>query len=345
MNKYKSISSFVALIVTSLLFLVACATPSVKQRVVMPAKVPQIASAKKLALMQFGGDRDRQFTAKLESYLAGIHVEGKPYFTLVDRELFDTILRERNLQAESGVINPEDSMTLGRLSGVDTVLSGQVSRPSFNSSIYKEDRKSCIVENDEGDCTKYRNYQASCRNDESKFEYSIRAINVETGDIVFIKSYDGRVENSYCADKGESGIAYNDMMAMAMDKAINKMRNDVAPYEVWVTIDLMKEDESGLKGNPAAYQYFENGLKLAGDNLIDAACEQFQFAESAYKESPAVYYNLGVCRELEQNFEEALSLYSQAKVFLFKPDNQIETAIARTKKMKIDSDTLSKQLR
>jgi len=320
----KTLISFLAILIT------ACAGPKIKQSVVMPANENSMKTVKKIAVTGFSGDRQKEFSTKLESFLSNIKVKNKPYFTVVDRNALDLIIKEQKMVSESGLFNEKDSVKLGELSGVDTVVNGFVKWPSMETQSFLEERSVCVRANAKGKCKEWGTTKVRCNRQVSKFNVTVKAISVEKGEVTFSKNYDGEGRNEYCSDSSGKGKKLPSYLSQrAVDSVMLKMRRDIAPYIVVMTIELMNSDDSGLKDNKSANKIFESGLDFADSNRMDRACKKFSAATAEYDKSPALYHNLGVCAEIEGNLEKALKLHNHADNLLDKPNKNISNSLAR----------------
>lgn len=322
--------------------LVACAAPAVKQNVTMPANAGGMTEVKKVAVVTFNGDKNQEFSTKLESFFANVKVGGKPYFTVVDRATLDVILKEQRMVSESERFNEKDAVKLGDLSGADTIMSGVVSWPKIEASDYKDKRSVCVAETAKGKCTKYGETTVDCVKQRGSFEFTVKAISVRKGEVTFTKNYTSQADNSYCTDSKEKQKLPTELADTAMKLAMETMRRDVAPYDVVVSISLMESDDSKIGDNKEAKSQLDSGLAFAKEGRMDRACEKFRLGTVAYDQSPALYHNLGVCAEIESNMDKALSIYKQADNLLAKPDKLISSAIARVEeRMKKDREVAS----
>ncbi|HED33010.1 MAG TPA: hypothetical protein ENJ08_02175 [Gammaproteobacteria bacterium] len=328
------------------IFMAACAGPKIKQRVVMPAKENSMKTVKKIAVIDFSGDHQREFSTKLESFLANIKVKNKPYFTVVDRNALDLIIKEQKMVSESGLFDEKDAVKLGRLSGVDTVVNGFVKWPSMETQSFHEERSVCVRTNSKGKCKEWGTTQVRCNRQVSKFNVTVKAISVEKGVVTFSKNYVGVGKNEYCSDSTGKGKKLPSSLSQeAINSAMLTMRRDLAPYIVVMTIELMNSDDSELKDNKSANKLFESGLEFADSKRMDRACQKFGAATAQYDKSPALYHNLGVCAEIEGNLEKALKLHSHADNLLEKPDKNISNSLIRVNKKITDKNAVESQMR
>lgn len=349
----KHLSVFVSL---GAMLLAACAAPVVETSVLMPAKQAGMAQAKRIGIAPLKGDRDGLYTARLQSFIGNIRVKGENHFTLVDIDR-TAIMREQRL-SDSALADATTAIELGRLVAADTILSGAVKNPQYRKSRSVEERRECVEgqKNERGDayisCDKYRTYVVPCTQQSMRFSLNLRASNVATGTVSFIQDYSGAASHSYCVD---TGVARDkDALAeQAVAQAFAQMRQDVAPYPVSFTISFLDYDARSGLGRKSLFfadqsdanGAFEAGLKLAGQNQSAAACVQFRKAASLFNGSPAIFHNLGVCAELDGNFDKAISFYEQAALVAPAPIGVTGDALARAKRLRGQAAKLDAQLR
>lgn len=412
---YKSV--FLCVMCTTLF---ACAAPTVKQSVLMPANADVMKNSKKIAVVGFHGDRNEEFTRKVESFFSAIRVKNSPYFSVVDHSSLKVILADHfvvpdellkdaaklsllgdigsilsavesltssvklpglgslspktpkllkvntatpdvpqlpRVDTPSYVFRIQDALKLGSLSGADTIITGAVKWPPVRYSYYQEERSNCVKYADKKTgnaltpgfkskkCLKYAKTKVQCTKQYSKVEYVIKAVSVANNEIAFTKDYAGQAENKYCKDdKYKEAMDPTKLSAKAIDNAIGKMRHDVAPYVVVLTIQLMDKDDSKLADSKEAQKILESGLAFAKKGRLDRACDFFRQAAQMYDQSPALYYNLGVCAEIKNDLEGASKLYKQADGLVLKPNKLINTAIFRIDDRKLKAARVASQL-
>jgi len=405
------------------LVLFSCAVPKVKQRVLMPANADAMKNTKKIAVIHFHGDRNEMFTRKMRSFFTHIMVENKFYFSVVDHEALNTILKnqfvvpenllrdaaklselsdiklvlsaidtitssinqiipglDRIVPDDPGIIQNQkvapslaglpatdtssyvfrlqDAAQLGSLSDADTIIAGVVKWPRIKNSIYKEDRSRCIKLDDKKTsstltsglkikkCLEYEKYQVDCTRQLSKIEYVIKAVSVRNNQMAFAKDYAGSAEHKFCGDKQEQkSMPPFELSLVAIDIALSKMRQDVAPYSVVLTIALIDSDESNLADHRDAKKLLDNGLVFAEEGRMDRACENFKNASEMYTQSPALLHNLGVCAETKNQLDDALRFYRKADGFLEGPNKIIDKALARINGRIVNAEKVANQLR
>lgn len=343
-------------IVIVVLLLASCAAPKVRQNVLMPANSVGLQNAKKIAVIHISGDREEEFSNKLETFFTNLQVNNKPYFTVIDQHARNSILVEREMQIEQGALLGNDAMQFGQLSGADTLISGYVKWPTFTNKSYTEQRTKCVqkaTEESKGllpgtkyrKCLKKAKYNVNCNKMKGKFNFTIKAVSVQTGKVVHTKNYTTVSEDKHCSDSSTAQKEPASVGEILVDQAIAKMRTDVAPYMMLVTIELMDDDDSDLGNNKHAQKLLESGIEFAKGSQMKRACSLFDEASKSYQHSPAIFHNLGVCAEMKKEFSLATSLYQKANNLLKKPEKLINAALARVSNRVQKEKMVQKQLR
>ena len=333
--------------------LVACSKPpSVKKQVLMPARIDGLKQSKKIAFVNFKGDETGIYTQKIENYFRQVTVDNQPYFEVIEREALQEILDEQEL-SQSGLLDESTNLVAGNISGIDTLVMGSISVPQVETLKSREQRTdfgSCLVYRRDKKgrqfCSAYRKYDVDCFNQSVGVEFNIRFVSVETAKSPYQGNYSASSNNYFCSDKG-SKIPNQRLKDIAFNKSVEKMRKDIAPYRQQVTIVLLDEDDgSELDDHDKALELFEKAIKLVENGNIDRGCSFFKQASSKYAKSPAIYYNLGVCAELQSNLSQALSFYEAAQNNIDEePLPQIPKAINRIKQRMIDIEKVKQQSR
>lgn len=114
----------------SLLFsmlLNGCAT-QVKVRSLEPAEIDRAAALHRIAVLDFKNDSPG-LSGKIQTELSDKSLDGKPFFTVVDRKNLSTTLKEQKLQY-SGLVKEGKSAELGELLGAQALIWGKL-RPEI----------------------------------------------------------------------------------------------------------------------------------------------------------------------------------------------------------------------
>ena len=290
--------------------LAAACTPSavVTTEVLRPAKVANIAKTSTIVILPLGGDNS-SYTSELESLVAGIKIDGESYFTVVDREATN-VRQEEWERAANDMADDSNNIEFGNLKIADTMLGGTIIRKKSESN-HVENRRKCSSRTDDGKCANYVDYQVRCTKQVAKLGLKLRIINVSTSRVK-VEGYELQQDNAYCSDRGNRRD-YNAMYDTIFPYILRQVRKDIAPYYQSVDIKLLHKPDDGLKDNKPALEKLENGIVFFRAGQTERGCEAFRQAAGLYGSSHVIYYNLGVCGEINGDFDEALAMYNRAE--------------------------------
>jgi tetratricopeptide (TPR) repeat protein len=332
-KKYTAIcfNFIIVLFISSLLS--GCA-PKIKVNMLQPAQYHEASLTKAVAVLPFSGPEGKEFAAEIEGVLAGIGIDDKRYFTLVDRAALDKTISEMQL-SQSGMVDQKTAAKIGKLVGAQGIYTGIVTQNNHDDSKYHERRSTCIqyeTKRDkdgntyQGACINWRSYNVNCTKRVANFAVSPKLVEVSTGKILYSRNLSSIMESTGCDDTKpvQSELV---LLGKAKEAVKKEFRKDVAPYYVTLEIKLMDSND-GID-SPEAKDKLKNGLAYADKGRMDNACELWGEARNLAGNSPALLYNLGVCAESRGDLDAALALYKQADKKLGKPDDNITLALNR----------------
>ncbi len=346
----KVVNLCVAIAVFSAVIIISGCATKIKVNMLQPAQYHEASLTKAVAVMPFTGNGGSEFSAELEGVLAGIGIDDKPYFTLVDRATLDRTISEMKL-SQSGLVDQKTAVKLGKLIGAQGIYSGVVTENSCDENNYRENRSTCVRYEQrrdkdgrtyQGACISWRNYQVNCVKRVATYAVSPKLVDVTTGRVLYSRNLSATEQSNGCSDtrpaKGE-----NELLDMAREKVKKELRRDIAPYYVTLEIKLM-DSTDGIE-SPQAKEKFKSGLAYADKKRMDMACELWGEARNLAGNSTALLYNLGVCAESRGDLDAALSLYKQADKKLGKPDDDISLALNRVATAIKNREKLKEQMR
>jgi hypothetical protein len=300
----------------------------------VPARFSEPAQLKTVAVLPFDGPDGAAYSALLEAKLAGIIINDKQYFQLVDRKALDKSIAEMKL-GMTGIVDASKAAQVGRVIGAKGIYTGTVNVSSVSDNPYTENRSRCLqyVEKPNGrggtqkECARTSEYTVRCYKRTATFSATPKLIEVESSKIVYSTVLEGVATDSYCSDSGRSLQDAASLKRTAQEQTTTKFRQDVAPYMTTMVISLM-DSTAGIQSEDAKNK-LKSGLEFAKNNRLDRACEIWSEARSSAPNSVAYLYNLGTCAEVNGRLEEAQTLYKQADKQLSKPDDNITKALRR----------------
>lgn len=325
-----------------------CAT-KIKVNMLQPAQYHEASLTKTVAVLPFSGPEGKAFAAEVEGVLASIGIDDKRYFTLVDRATLDKTISEMQL-SQSGMVDQKTAAKLGKLIGAQGIYTGTVLQNNYDDSRYYEKRSACVryeIKRDkdgktsQGACIYWRYYNVNCTKRVASFAVSPKLVEVSTGKILYSRNLSATAESTGCDDT-KPVQSENVLIEKAKESVKKDFRRDIAPYYVTMEIKLM--DSTDGIDSPEAKDKLKNGLAYADKGRMDNACELWGEARNISGNSPALFYNLGVCAESRGDLDAALTLYKQADKKLGKPDNDIALALTRVSNAIKNKGKLKEQL-
>lgn len=308
--------------------LAGCATNNTHIAAQMaPRALPADLSVQRIAVMPFRGRGGRAVSDELQANLINHQFNGKPYFTVLDRNRSQSrrLMGEfaRNLQGE---IDPATAARFGKQIGAQAILFGRVTSNGIERSYYEGSVLRCIRQNSIGLCTKFRRVAARCVHDKARFGVLTKLVNVETAQIVYSKQHTAIAQSDSC-----TGPMVDDdsLMAAARHKALSEVVPDIAPTNIVLNVPI-KTDSSTLTG--AAKSQFKGAVAFEKAGRMNRACQIWRsINNSGDTHSVAVVYDLAVCAEAQGKLAEALDMYKTADQRLQAPDSDVDAALKRVR--------------
>tara|TARA_B110000971_G_C20035708_1_gene514037 strand:- start:3283 stop:4191 length:909 start_codon:yes stop_codon:yes gene_type:complete len=302
-----------------------------------------MVNAKRVGVATLRGDRAGTMSDRLRSFVAGIQVNGKPYFTLVDLDR-QTLINEQRL-GDSAMFSANTAIELGNLTTADTLLGGSF-LPSYNRTGSQKDVQYCALQGEEK-CIYYKTKKVNCHEQSASAELNLRATNVERGIVSFTQSYGATTKHSWCDDQvyGAKAKGESDMQNKVIGEVLSQLRRDIAPYSVTFNIKFMKKDASKFGNQEAVKSAFESGLEFVKNQRVPRGCEFFRKAAGMYDQSPAIYHNVGVCSETEGDLDRALAFYQKADRLTLSPNKIIGVSLSRVQNNIASRSAVQSQLR
>lgn len=331
--KSRHFKYFLPVVCIVLLALSGCAT-KIKVNMLQPAQYHEASLTKAIAVLPFTGPGGPEFAAEIEGVLAGIGIDDKQYFTLVDRASVDKVISEMKF-SQSGLVDPKTAVKLGKMIGAEGIYTGVVTQNNYDDSPYSERRSTCVRyerrrddkgRTYQGACIQWRYYNVRCTKRVANFAVSPKLVDVATGRIIYSRNLSSITNSQGCEDtrpvQSESVL-----LEQAKASVKNEFRRDIAPFYVTREIRLI-DSTDGIESKEAK-EKLKRGLEYADKGRMDSACELWGEARNIASTSYALLYNLGVCAESRGDLDAALNLYKQSDKILGKPDDDITLALNR----------------
>ncbi len=332
----------------ALLAFSGCAT-KIKVNMLQPAQYHEASLTKAVAVLPFSGPGGREFAAEIEGVLVGIGIDGKQYFTLVDRTSIDKSISEMKF-SQSGLVDQKTAVKLGKMIGAQGIYTGVISQNNYDDSPFTETRSECVRYEQkrddkgriyQGACLQWRHYPVRCTKRVANFAVSPKLVDVTTSRILYSRNLSATTNSTGCEDTRpvQSEMV---LLEQAKDSVRKEFRRDIAPYYVTREIRLM-DSTDGITSKEAIDK-LKRGMEYADKGRMDSACELWGEARNIAANSHALLYNLGVCAESRGDLDAALSLYKQSDRILGKPDDDISLALGRAGESIKNRNKLKEQL-
>lgn len=324
------------LVLFSISLLSGCAT-KINASKIIPAGATEVTQYKTVAFLNFSGNKGNDISSRLESVVIKAEVNNKKQYTVVERANIDKIIKEQQFQMT--MANPDTVVDFGQLVGAEAVWAGRA-QSTYNVSRSYEIRTKCMNYVD-GKCQYYREYTVPCESRDMLINVTPKLTSISTGKVVYSKDFKGKESTYGCSDSIFLQQSEGELYENALKNILYSFRLDIAPYVQNIQIELMSNTDGT---NELSKLMLKNGISFAKNDRIEKACELWQ---NGLKESPhsiSLNYNIGVCRELENKFEDALLYFSKAEDYAGKPVRIISDAINRVKESIENQKTLKQQM-
>lgn len=302
-------------------FFNAC-TQRVTVRALEPAEVDRAASTKKVSVTSFQNDRVG-LASKIETNLARVQIDHRPYFTMVNRSDFQTVIHEQKLQS-SGLIDTKTAVNIGDLIGAEAIISGNVGYPSMNDSLFYEERTRCLDKK----CKHLEYYNVRCKKRVIGLSAEIRMIDVSRGDVIFADTMNPVRVFKHCIDDSRA-LPSREMIAQELAQSIaSSFTYRLTPHYRDFRVSLLSEpdlDYSDEQEDLLKYslEYIEQGRYDKAEELL------MKLIDSTDSQSYVAFYNLGVIKEAEGKFTQAKEYYEYADSLMVAPVQEINSAMNR----------------
>ena len=330
-----------------------CSAKTVKVNAQLPAESDALTKRKDLAVLPFKGD-NINFTGRLESKLANVKINEKPYFKVISRDKLDKVLSELKLQSSDLV--GKKAAKFGKLAGAKVIITGNVKTSASNGS-YKKPVEVCASYDKKGKCLYYKTVYKTCKTADASLNASINAIDVNTARIVDAVNISKKYHGDSCEDTGISlfglgstkkfksaQIALNELA----DEAANDYVKRVAPHYEILSVELIDKVKS-VDLTDKQEKMFENALKYIEHGRVEKAEYILKrLNEETGEKSYEIAYNLGVVKEALGKLDEAKAAYQLADRIITEnaeePNELVDRALQRIQDLINKKEKLKKQL-
>lgn len=226
------------------------------------------------------------------SFQSGAHTD---IFAVVERARIEQIVEELKL-GQSGLIDEGQAAQVGKMLGVDAVISGTVSA-SCDDRLVTEDRED----------KKRGKYQVNCHKRDTSVNAAIRIVHVETGQVIGSAERGKKGSEKNC--EGEFGADLPTAEA-SVEKLLRGVALELVNYFA-PRFEYQKLDMAGLE-NSAHKRYHEAAKKALDNYDLDVAFLQYTAVAELDPYESAAHFNLGVLHEAVGNYRQGSEKYAMA---------------------------------
>lgn len=363
-----SIKLFRNLVAIAAIALIVGCTTTTEIRALQPAEVGEAAALKRIGVAPFEQKSKRTVSldAKIESELANYQLEpGENYFEIVDRANLESIISEQKLHL-SGLANKETAAKIGKLSGAEALVVGNVSSAGVEDRKYRENRVRYVNCDKKGkNCTK-QEYTVSCTARTVTVGAQVKLTSVERGAFITANNYNQNKTWKTCEDGGSADLdeSLKDIKCLfgncneaekvsfpSADQGLELLADEIAsgfvfrlvPHYITFKVALYNKPKIDLE--KPEVEKFKSGIDFIKAGRIDRAEPLFEeLMVVTQNKSFTTTYNLGVIKEAQGKFDEAKELYEAADNLLLSPEKNINEALARITKLISDRDKALEQI-
>ena len=313
-------------------FLFSGCAQKVQIKALEPAEINGAATTKIIAVVPFQNDHVR-LSDKIETTISQQRIDGKPYFTLVNRSDRNTLLAEQRFQ-NSGLTDPSTAVEVGNILGAQAIISGSLNPTTIHDDHYYKTRRKCKDE-------RCWDVKVSCKHRTIGLSAQIRMINVSTANIIYADTVSRQRRWSRCSDDQKTLPSKQAGAQHLANSIANHFAYKLTPHYRNITVVLLEDPD--LEYSDFQEKLLENSLLYIEQGRYDKAEKLLRrLSESTNAQSYVPLYNIGVIYEARGNFTEAQHYYAAADELTIEPVKEINHAVIRIKRL-IDKERLAKE--
>ena len=307
----------------------------VKIKALKPAEIDRATSTKNIAVVAFKQDRVG-LSSKIESNLAGFRLENKAFFTIVSRSDLNQVINEQKLQ-NSGLVDTKDIVEVGELIGAQAIISGNVGWPSLSDSHFYEKRMQCADKK----CKDFYYVRVGCTSRVISLSAEIKMVDVSRGDIIYADNLSRSSTFKHCRDDSRT-LPSKESVAQDLAASIaNSFTYKLTPHYRYFHVEFLEDPD--LDYTSEQEDLLEHALEYTELNRYDKAAELLEkLVGTTKQQSYVAFYNLGLVKEAQGDYEKAKVYYEKADSLTLEPVEAVSIAYNRINAA-IDEHKLSKQ--
>lgn len=333
--------ALVYILLACMILMVSCITPKIRSTILVPAKYNEVANLRRIAVLPFtfNGKAEHNVTADIEALLTSTHVDGLPYFVVVERTQLRKVIDEQRL-ASSGLMDHNTAIKIGKIVGVQAVVFGAITKFGIDQTSGYETYRTCIWEDNGGKCKRWGNKTILCTNRTATFSFIPKFVNVSTGSLAMSEAITRQAASKDCG--GMQNIANQNLLNTAKTGALEYFSTLISPHYITEQISLLSEDDS--KPSEEIENKISAGISFAKAGRMDRACAFWEDAYISHKKGYLIPYLLGVCAEIRGNNRVAMDYYHIADHRTTRPVPEINDALVRIDQKFINRPVLDDQI-
>lgn len=273
--------------------------------VTMPANESSVLLYRTVAVFPFKSRNGVDYTSKFEAVLASAKENGKNIFMVVDRENIDKVMKEQKFQMS--ISDPDSMVEMGKLLGAEAMWTGS-SDSSYSEAGYTEKRTRCG-----SDGKSCYDYTVNCVKKSVSMDLTPKLISTSTGMVVYSSRISENVSVGVCRDYSIQ-VTRNELESEALEKVLASFRQDVAPYDKNIYLELMSG--AGDISDKDSKKLLKEGLGFAKDKRLDRACGAWKKALEKSPEAVSPAYNYALCLEIKGDYEGALKSFEELEAVI-----------------------------
>lgn len=307
----------------------------VKIKALKPAEIDRATSTKNIAVVAFKQDRVG-LSSKIESNLAGFRLENKAFFTIVSRSDLNQVINEQKLQ-NSGLVDTKDIVEVGELIGAQAIISGNVGQISLSDSHFYEKRMQCADKK----CKDFYYVRVGCTSRVISLSAEIKMVDVSRGDIIYADNLSRSSTFKHCRDDSRT-LPSKESVAQDLAASIaNSFTYKLTPHYRYFHVEFLEDPD--LDYTSEQEDLLEHALEYTELNRYDKAAELLEkLVGTTKQQSYVAFYNLGLVKEAQGDYEKAKVYYEKADSLTLEPVEAVSIAYNRINAA-IDEHKLSKQ--
>jgi curli biogenesis system outer membrane secretion channel CsgG len=210
-------------------------------------------------------------------------------FSIIERSQLEQIIKEQDL-GMNNLIDASKAAELGKLMGVDAIITGTIRFDKNENYISKKRKKKKI-----NGVKKVTSVTAS-----------LRIISTETGEILGSKEVFSEASDEHYYDDRGTIASTESLLEICLTESMEKLVNYFCPIFVYFqgNLDKLSDKKFRKQGDSAA--------KMAEGGNLDGAYSIYQAVYQEDPYDPKLLFNLGLLNETVGNYSEAKEFYQNA---------------------------------